>query len=82
MFTTETLTTFLGWASVINIGVLLFTTLAILAIRKPITRIHAKLFGLDESTLANAYFRYLVHYKILVLVFNLAPYFALKVMGY
>ena len=47
--TIETLTELLGWASVINVAILLLSTLGVIAMRGAITRIHSKLFGLDEK---------------------------------
>ena len=79
--TIEILTAFFGWCTVINIGVLLVSTIAIFAGRKSITKIHASMFGLEEATLAPAYFQYLAQYKIVTLSLNLAPYVALKIIA-
>lgn len=76
-----TLTTFLGWATLINIVVLLFSTAAIVGLRNHIATVHQRLFGLNGADLGRAYFQYLAQYKIAVLVFNLTPYLALKFMG-
>ena len=45
-------------------------------------KIHCKMFDLDPATVPKLYFEYLAHYKVLILVFNLGPYIALRVMGY
>jgi len=79
--TLELLTIFLGWTALINIAVLLFSTVMVLAIRKRISKIHAKLFGLDQADVGRAYFQYLAQYKIAILVFNIAPYLALRIMA-
>jgi hypothetical protein len=81
MMTIEALTELLGWASVVNITILLLSTLALIAMRGAITGIHSKLFGLDEKDLGRAYFQYLAQYKIAIIVLNISPYIALKVMG-
>ncbi len=39
------------------------------------------MFGLDEKDLNRAYFQYLAQFKILIIVFNVTPYIALKLMG-
>jgi len=78
--TIEVLTEFLGWASVINIIILLLSTVGVLVMRQFITGIHARLFGLDEKDLGRAYFQYLAQYKIAIIVLNIAPYIALKIM--
>jgi hypothetical protein len=80
MMTIETLTELLGWVSIINIAILLFSTLALIAMRGVITRIHSSLFGLDEKDLGRAYFQYLAHYKIAIIVLNITPYLALKIV--
>ncbi len=79
--TTESLTVFLGWASVVNIAVLMLSTLMLIAMRGAISKIHSRLFGLDEKDLGRAYFQYLAQYKIAIIVLNIAPYIALKIMA-
>ena len=77
----ETLTSFFGWCAVFNIGLLLFSTVALLVGRKSITRLHAAMFGLEESTLALAYFQYLARYKVVTLALNVVPYIVLKLIA-
>lgn len=80
MITLEILTTFLGWCSVINIGVLFFSTFMVVLFRDLAVSIHSKMFDLDEAELPKLYFSYLASYKTATLVFNLAPYIALKII--
>ncbi|RLA00903.1 MAG: hypothetical protein DRQ42_04465 [Gammaproteobacteria bacterium] len=79
--TVESLTELLGWASIVNIAILLFSTLLLIAMRGAITNLHSKLFGLDEKDLGRAYFQYLAQYKIAIIMLNITPYIALKIMG-
>lgn len=79
--TTETLTALLGWTSVINIAILMLTTITLIAMRGSITKIHSQLFGMDEKDLGRAYFQYLAQYKIAIIVLNIAPYLALRIMA-
>lgn len=81
MMTIDALTEFLGWASVINITILLLSTIGLIAMRGAITAIHSKLFGLDEKDLGRAYFQYLAQYKIAIIVLNITPYIALKIIA-
>ena len=74
------ITAFLGWASVINIAVLFLSTLGLIAARGFIATIHSQLFGIDEKDLGRAYFQYLAQYKIAIIVLNIAPYLALRIM--
>lgn len=79
--TVESLTELLGWASIVNIAILLFSTLLLIAMRGAIANLHSKLFGLDEKDLGRAYFQYLAQYKIAIIMLNITPYIALKIMG-
>ncbi|ADE54414.1 DUF6868 family protein [Coraliomargarita akajimensis] len=77
----ENLRQFFGWCTVINLGILVLSSIGMIALREWITAIHARLFGIEASCLAEQYFRYLANYKILVLVFNLVPYLALRIVA-
>ncbi|MCZ6915676.1 MAG: hypothetical protein O7I93_02765 [Gemmatimonadetes bacterium] len=77
----ETLTAFLGWCTAINIGLLTVAAIALGFMRVPISQIHAKMSGLAEADLSRAYFQYLAQYKIAMIVLNLVPYIALKIMA-
>ena len=81
MNTIETIREFLGWCTVINIGLLVLSSILIIALRGTVSRFHGKMFNLDEKYLSQAYFQYLGQYKIAIIVFNIVPYFALKAMG-
>ena len=72
---------FFGWATLINIVLLLIVALSITVLRCPIAKIHSKLFGMSEAELTPLYFQYLANYKLLVIIFNLVPYIALKIMA-
>jgi len=77
----DTLTTFLGWCSVINIGALILTSFSLMLMRGPISTIHSAMFGVSEANLPSTYFQYLANYKIAILILNVVPYFALKIMA-
>ena len=69
------------FVAVLNLGVLLFSSLLLVFAGAPIKRLHASLFGLSEGDWSRAYFQYLAQYKIAILVFNLAPYLALRIVA-
>ena len=50
-------------------------------IRDWASKVHAKMFNVDEASARNAYFLYFAYYKIAIIVFNLVPYVALRIMG-
>ncbi len=80
MITLEAIQEILGWCSVINMGLLLVAAIAIATMRDAIMKIHSKMFSLSEEDLSRAYFQYLAQFKIVVLVFNLIPYIALRII--
>jgi len=82
MITISQLTELLGWATAINIAYLLLATLMLIFMKGSVTSIHKKLFDIDEKELNSKYFDFLSTYKIVMLVFIVAPYIALKVMGH
>jgi hypothetical protein len=73
-------TVFLGWCTVINISIYVFSALFIVLFKSFITGLHSTLVGMDASELPSLYFKYLGNYKVSILVFNLTPYIALRLM--
>ena len=80
MLTLESLMFFLGWCSVINVLVLLFSTVSLLLFKDPISAIHSRMFGIDPQNVATQYFQYLANYKIAIFMLNIVPYLALRLM--
>jgi hypothetical protein len=76
-----TLTTFLGWCSVINIGLMLMSSFFLKAFGTQIKGIHGAMFRISEESLDELYFNYLGNYKLATIVLNVVPYFALKIMA-
>ncbi len=77
----ELLREFLGWCTVINVLILAVSTVSLTLFKEKIAAIHSNVFGVSVSDVKNHYFLYLAHYKIVVIVFNLAPYLALAVVN-
>ncbi len=76
----ETIREFLGWCSVINIGMLFLSTIMLTVMRSWIIKIHANLTGVSEAELPRIYLEFLGNYKILIVVVNFVPYIALRIM--
>ena len=76
------LANFLGWCTLLNFALLILASVALTVTGKSILVFHGRLMGLEPVELSKAYFNYLANYKILILVFNLVPYFALRIMGH
>lgn len=81
MISLAQLTELLGWASILNIGFLIFTSVALALAKSIIVAIHSKMFDIPRNELPVIYFKYLASYKTLSLVFIIFPYIALKIMG-
>ena len=71
---------FLGWCTVINIGILLVATTFLVLAHAPISKIHIKLFALSQADLSLSYFQFLGQYKLAIYVLNLVPYISLRIM--
>jgi len=80
MFSIESITSFLGWCTVVNVGVLILSSALLIAFKHTIINIHSKLFELEKEHLPLAYFHYLANYKVAIFILNIVPYIALKVM--
>ncbi len=81
MLTLTELTEFFGWMLVINVGLMILTVIALVVMRGRIIGIHSHMFGVSEAELPRLYFQYIAGYKIAVIVLNVVPYVALKLMG-
>ncbi len=78
--TIEFLTQFFGWCSIISMSILMFSALLVVLFTNQISKIHSLLFKLENEDIRRAYFQYLAQLKILIIVFNIVPYFALKLI--
>lgn len=76
----DSITTFFGWCSIINIVLLSISTISLVALRGPVSKIHAKIFDVAEMDLSRVYLQFIGNYKMLIIVFNVVPYVALKMM--
>ena len=75
-----TLTTFFGWCSIINIGILIFSVIIIAVFKDVVIKLHNRLFGVPQHDLPAIYLHVLGNYEMAVFVLNIVPYFALKIM--
>ncbi len=75
----EELATLFGWCTVVNFGILIFTSILLTQFRKWIHSVHAKMCGLSEEELNQRYFAYLGQFKILWIIFNLTPYLVIRI---
>ena len=68
-----------GWMSVLNIGMLALYSLLWMVAGDAVIRLQSRMLGVTEDDARVGWYRFLGHYKLLILVFNLAPYIALRI---
>ena len=77
----DTLRNALLWCTVINYGVLLVWFLFFIAAHDFLHRIHGRWFRLSVEQFDALHYGGMAIYKVGVLLFNLVPYVALRVVG-
>ena len=77
----QTLTSFLGWCTIINGG--LFALIAFFMMLAPdfVYKIQSKFFKLERDYFDKVIYAFLAAWKILFGFFNLVPYIALKLIS-
>jgi len=68
------------WMTIINIGILVLSSVLIMVLRNVMCKMHGKIFGIKEDSVAVVAYGYLGMCKVLVIVFNLVPYISLQLM--
>ncbi len=76
----DQLTEFFKWMTLINIGLLIFSSVIIMALKKVVYRMHGQMFSLAEDKIALVVYWYLGMFKVLIIVFCIVPYLALSAM--
>ncbi len=76
----ETLATFFGWCTVLNIGVVLVFLVFISAFHEFGADMSARMFGITKAEAKATFFRIFMQFRIAIVVLNLVPYLALKIM--
>ncbi len=79
--TVEIIRGVLAWCLVINTGLLLFWVLWLKLAHDFIFRIHGKWFRLPEEKFDTIHYSGMLFFKICIILFNLVPYLALRIVG-
>jgi len=79
--TIEMMRAVLGWCSIINMGLLLWWFLILMFAHDWVYRFHSKWFKLSPETFDTIHYTGIAFFKIAVFVFNIVPYFALRIVG-
>jgi len=77
----QTLTTFFMWCTILNVALLLLSSLMCICAADWAYRIHSKLFSISKETFNVVIYSFIALYKLLVIVFILIPYIALLIIG-
>jgi hypothetical protein len=72
---------FFMWCTILNVALLLLSSLFCICAGDWIYRIHSKLFSISKETFNVMIYSFLALYKLLVIVFILIPYLALLIVG-
>lgn len=79
--TVELLRAALGWCTLINYAVLAWWFLFIVFAHDLTYRLHARWFKLSEERFDSIHYTLMGFFKLIVLVFNLVPYLALRIVA-
>ncbi len=79
--TIETVRSFLGWCSIINIGLLFYWFLFIMFAHDWVYLVRSKWFKIPVEKFDTVHYAGVMYFKIVVFVFNIVPYFALCIIG-
>ena len=72
---------FLGWCSLINLGLLLWWVLFFMFAHDLIYRLHTKLFNLPVEKFDAIHYAGMVFFKITIFIFNVVPYLVLLIIA-
>jgi len=75
-----TLKEFLGWMTLINLGIFMLSAIMCMTMKGVIQRMHGKMFGLAPETINAFLYGWLGFYKIIFIVFVLVPWIALTII--
>jgi hypothetical protein len=76
----RTLRAFFKWCTIINVALFVVSAIMILAASDFIYSAHGQLFHMPREAFDVVLYAFLGLYKIAILVFNLAPYVALRII--
>ena len=76
----EMLTDFFMWCTIINIGLMLPSSVMLILLGDFVYRIHTKWFPMPRETFNVVLYSFLGFYKVLIFVFNIVPWLALLII--
>ncbi len=79
--TLETLRDVFGWCSLMNLGILLFWAGFWIFAHDWVFRVHSKWFQLTPEQFESLHYGGIMGFKMAVFLFNIVPYFALRIVS-
>lgn len=79
--TIDTLRAVLGWASLLNMGLLLFWFAILMIGHDWIYRVHSRWFTISVEQFDSAHYKLMGFYELSIFVVLLGPYLALRIVG-
>lgn len=76
--TLDQFTVFLGWFTLLNYGLMIFSWLCLTAFRGWILSVHSRTTGVAMNELPRLYFQFYSLYKVLIMAPGLVPYLELR----
>jgi hypothetical protein len=77
----ETLRAALGWCTLINLGLLIWWFLCLVLARDLIYRVHTRFFEVSRHEFNLMHYAGMGLFKIGIMLLNLGPYIALRIVG-
>ena len=78
--TTDQFVAVFGWGLAINLAIYALAAFMVVVFRDWMGDMHARMFRLEKADIQIRYFSYLATYKIVLIVFWLAPYIAMRIV--
>ena len=77
----DSIRAFFMWCTILNVALLVFSSLICVCAGDWVYRIHSKWFSISRENFNVVIYSFIGLYKILIFVFNLIPYVALLIVG-
>ena len=78
---TQTLTAFFKWCTIINVAVFILSAIMIITVPDFIYATQGQLFDLPRDALNISLYAFLGIFKLAILIFNLVPYVAQRIIA-
>ena len=78
--TLETIRKVLGWSAIINMGLLLWWVLWMVFAHDWVYQVQSAVIDISMETMDIIHYSGMAFHKLLIIVFNIAPYLALRIV--